>query len=617
LIELSRRQTIALTILALAKPDLALAAAEQVPSSWDLIQLFKSDQDWEREAADLAIALPALAELRAGFGADGAAMAKALETISLAVLRVVRLFVFASLKADEDLRIARNVERRDIAQGLLNQHAQATAWVRPAIVEIGATKVTAMIADEPRLSKFRFRLENDIRLADHVLDFAQEALLAAAEPALDGPSQIRQLLLTSDLPWPELALAKGNTRIDLQNFSTARSVANRSERKRVVDAFFGSLATYQATLGAALATKVKANVFKAKARNYPTALAAAMGEPNIPVDLFTTLLREVNNGLPLLYRYFDLRRRIMGLDDLQFHDINTPLTKLDRHYDLATARRLTLEAVQPLGRDYVNVFARRSMEKWVDAYPRLGKREGGYVNGSAYDVHPFVLMNFTGDFFSLSTYAHEWGHAMHFVLAAQSQPYETYPVSTFAAEIPSTTNEQLLLGHLLRTANSKDERLFYLDRICESIRTSLFGQTMYAEFELTIHKVIEDGEALSGERMSAIWLALSRRYHGPGVVIDPIIAAGWSYIPHFYLNFYVYQYSTSVTAASALAERIGSGDTRTRDAYLAMLKAGGSDYPVALLKTCGIDLTSPLPYRAILAKFSKAMDEMETYVGVR
>jgi oligoendopeptidase F len=615
MLEFSRRQALTLALAASASPAALLAEAVDPSSRWDLSALFASDADWQAEAASIPAALRALEAGHEGFGRSASGMADVLEAGSRAALRTVRVFLHASLRADEDLRVAANVERRDVAQGLLNRHAQATAWIRPSVVALGAERVKALVGAEPRLMKFRFGLENHLRLADHVLDPASESLLALATPTLDGPAQIRQLLLASDLPWPILDLAHGRTRIDLQSFGTARSVDDREERQRVVEAFFGTLGRYQSTFGATLGTRIRGDVFRARARRYPTALAAAMDEPNIPAGVYSTLVAEVNRGLPLLHRYFDLRRRALGLTDLHYHDISAPLTKSDLRYDIATARRLTLEAVQPLGREYVDALARHSNERWVDVYPRTGKRESGYANGSAYGVHPYVLMNFTGDYFSLSTYAHEWGHAMHFVLAGQSQPYETYPVSTFAAEIPSTTNEQLLLSHMLRNAKAKPERLFYLDRICESIRTSLFGQTMYAEFELAIHKVVEDGGSLTGERLSAMWLEINQRYHGSGVTIDPVIGSGWSYILHFYLNFYVYQYSTSVTAASLLAERIGSGDAVTREAYLGMLRAGGSRYPVELLQECGVDLTSAEPYRRLLARFAHTMDEMERLIG--
>ncbi|WP_309088242.1 oligoendopeptidase F [Phenylobacterium sp.] len=613
---LSRRDALFLAAAVAAAPA-ARAQGGEPPLSmtWDLTDLYASDAAWEAERKALMAELPKIALYRGRLGESAATLRTALQLVSDLTRRGARLFVYASLKADEDLQVAANQERRQVAVGLFAEFGEATSWINPEVLALGAEKIRGFVAADPGLAKFRFGLEDTLRLAPHTLDAAGEALIAQATQTLSGPQQIRQQLVSSDLPWPEVELKRGKVRLDQQGYTAARSSPDRTERKLVFDRFFGALKTYESTLGASLSTQVQGDIFQAKARKYPSALAAALGGPNIPEGVYRTLVAEANRGLPILHRYFDIRRRMLGLSEMAYFDIYPPLTKLDLKFDVPASRRLTVEAVRPLGPEYGKLFAEASAAKWVHVYPQKGKRTGAYVNGGAYDVHPYMLLNHTDDYEGLSTYAHEWGHAMHTVLAVKHQPYELYGYPTFTAEVASTVNEQLLVSHMLKGVKGRDERLFYLDRVCEMMRSTFFRQTMFAEFELTIHEVAEKGEALSGKRLTEIYLDLLKRYHGPRVTIDPLYGIEWAYIQHFYLNFYVYQYATSVTAASAFAEKILGGGARERDAYLGVLKAGGSDYPVAVLQKAGVDMTGPEPYRAMLTKFSRTLDEMERLIA--
>ncbi len=615
--QMRRREALLLAAAAMAAPGLARAAAEPALSTvWDLSDLYRSPEAWNADRALVQAALPGVRAFKGRLGEGAAVLKAALQAMSDVNRRLLRLFVYATLKGDEDLGSAVDQERRQVATSLMTQVGEATAWVNPEVLAVGAVKIKAALDADSGLGKFRFGLEDTLRLAPHVLDDAGEALLASAGDALSGPRTIRSQLVLSDIPWPQIEVAGKTVRLDGQGYSAARANPDRATRKKVFATYFGSFKTYESSLGAALAAKVQGDLFSARARKYSTALAGALNGPNIPEGVYRTLVAEANNGLPVLHRYFEVRRRLLGLPDMAYHDIYPPLTKLDAKFDLPTTRKTALEALKPLGPDYVDTLAKATLGKWAHVYPQKGKAAGAYMFGAAYDVHPYLLLNHTDDFEGLTTYCHEWGHAMHSLLAGKAQPFETSDYPTFTAEVASTLNEQLLVAHLLKRAKGRDERLFYLDRTCEAIRSTFFRQTMFAEFELAAHELAERGEPVSGQRLSATYLDLLKRYHGPKVVIDDAYALEWAAPQHFFnYTFYVYQYATSVTAASAFADLILRGGDKVLPAYLGVLKAGGSDYPVDVLKRAGVDMTSPAPYRALLAKFSRTLDEMESLIG--
>lgn len=610
--DISRRAALLLAAAAAVAPSAAQAVEPALPTVWDLTHLYPTPAAWDAERAALEQALPGLASHKGRLGESAAALKAALQAISDLNRRGARLFVYATLKGDEDLQVAADQERRQLAQALVAKVGEATAWVNPEVLQIGREKVEAFLAAEPGLAKFRFGLMDTLRQAPHTLDELGEALLAAAGNPLNGPRTIRAQLVASDIPWPTLEVAGEQVRLDQQGYTRARATADRTERKQVFDTFFTAFRGFESSLGSALASKVDGDVFNARARKYPSSLAAAVDGPNIPESVYRTLIAEANRGLPILHRYFDLRRRLLGLPDMGYWDLYPPVTKLDAKFDLAASRKLSLEAMKPLGAEYGAAFAEATAKPWVHVYPSRGKRGGAYVFGAAYDVHPYMLLNHADNYEGLSTYAHEWGHAMHTLLAQKAQPFELAGYPIFTAEVASTVNEQLLVAHMVKTARTKPEKLFYLDRVCEMMRATFYRQTMFAEFELAAHEVAEKGEALSGQRASAIYLDLLKRYHGPNVKIEDVYGLEWALPGHFFdYNFYVYQYATSVTAASAFAERILAGGPKERDAYLGALKAGGSDYPVDVLKRAGVDMTTPEPFRAMLSKFETTLGEME------
>lgn len=617
--DLSRRQALALSALATLAGALPAWAQDgaTAAAAWDLSELYPSDAAWEAARKATLAEVPAMRNWAGRLGSDAPTMAAALVAGSDLNRTISRLYVYASLKADEDVRIAANQERRAQIIDLYTALGEATAWMAPELLTVGQARIDAFVAQNATLrDRFSFFLANTLRQAPHTLTPEGEAILASATTPLQGPQEISGQLRSSDIPWPTITLSTGKSvRLDSQGYTLNRDAPNRDDRRRVFDAFFGAHQAFRSSFGATYAANVRGDIFTAKARRYPTSLAAALATANVPEAVYRTLVAQANEGLPQLHRYFDLRRRMLKLPDLHYYDIYPPLVSQDRRISLAEMRATTIAAVKPLGPDYVARIGKATAARWMDPYPRPGKRPGAYMNPGAFDVHPYLLLNLGENYEGMSTFAHEWGHAVHSLLAASAQPFDKADYPIFLAEIASTLNEQLLAAHMLGQAKTKQEKLFYLGQQMESLRSTFFRQTMFAEFELKAHDMAEAGEGLSGERFTAVYLDLLKRYHGPRMTIDPVYAAEWAFIPHFYNSFYVFQYATSISAASYFARAILSGGARERDNYLGVLKAGGSDYPTEILKRAGLDMATPAPYRALVATLKETLDQAEALLA--
>jgi len=620
---LSLAATIPVSAALAATAGRALAAAPSgaTPGSgkaaWDLTDLYADIDAWDAARKRVLAALPGLAALKGTLGTSAAAMAKALDQISAVRKEGARVQVYASLLADEDLRIAANQERQSLARDMGAALAGTVSWVGPEVLALGKDKVEGFIAaDDTLRRRFAFFLRETLRTSAHTLDAPGEKLLAAAASPLGAPSDIYGQLVSSDMPWPTVTLSDGRSqRLDSQGYTMTRDAPAREDRKKVFDAFWGTFGEYRNSLGATLAAKLRADGFRSKARGYKTSLARATDADAVPESVYRTLVSETNAGLPQLHRYFQLRRRMLKLPDIHYYDIYPPLVSLGRTFSLEQMRTLTLAATAPLGKEYGRLLSQGTAARWQDPFPRRGKDSGAYVNGGAYDVHPYVLLNLGDKYDDLSTYAHEWGHAMHSVLTRLNQPYELSGYSIFTAEVASTCNEQLLNEYMLSRAKTTEEKIYYLGMRLEGIRGTFFRQTMFAEFELKIHEMEEAGEGLSGEAFSKAYLDLLRRYHGPDFVIDEAYAIEWAYIPHFYRLYYVYQYATSIAAGSWFASSILGGGAAERERYLDVLRAGGSAQPVEILRKAGLDMTSPDPYRALIAGFGETIDKIEALLG--
>ncbi|MEM1148497.1 MAG: M3 family oligoendopeptidase [Pseudomonadota bacterium] len=593
----------------------ARAEADRQPVEWDLTRLYPDVEAWEAARLDILDRVEPVQAAGDMFRPSATTLADLFDQTSDIARQALRVSTYAFLDSDTDLRDGEKLARRGQAQAMFAAYGEAVAWINPMVQEVGEAQIEAWIAEEPRLEKHAFGLRETLRMTPHTLSSEGEAIMAAASVALGGAQRIYTQLKNSDIPWPSVTLSTGETvRLDAAGYVKGRAAENRDDRIKVFEAYFETYQQFESSLGEALGSHVQRQVFNAAQRNYDSALEAALADDNIPRDVYDTLLSEVNAALPTLHRYFKLRARILGIEDFAFHDIYPNMVETDQVFDLERSAQITASASEAFGSDYVQSLCLAMSGGWSHAYPSQGKRGGAYMSGSVYDVGPYVLLNHQDTYDSASTFAHEWGHAMHTLLANAEQPFETARYSIFIAETAAITKEVLAQEKLLAASETDAERLFYLGYALEQMRGTYFRQTQFAEFEAAIHAAVEQGESLTGARMTEIYRDIFHRYYGveEGVTIVPeAYNLEWAYIPHFFFDFYVYQYSTSLAAAVYFADKIQAGDKETIALYLEMLEAGGSGHPYDLKVKAGLDMASPAPYRAVEARMNRIMDEIE------
>lgn len=590
---------------------------DSIQYEWNLSDLYSSVSVWEQAIDEVSARISRLPDYQGTLGQSAEAMLEALSEYSDTNKEAARAYIYTSLKRDEDQRQEGPQTRFGIARQMLSEMNQASSWIGPEILSLGEDRVEEFLQQEPQLEKFEFMLRDSLRNAPHTLDGKTEALLAQAGLILSSPSQIYQNYANADIPWPEVTLSDGQqVTLSQAGYSRWRAAPNRDDRKLVFDTFWAAWEQFADGMGATLAAEVQSNVFSARARNHDSVLSQNLFSDGLPPEIYTQLVKQVNDSLPIFHRYLKLRGQILGIEDLRYYDIYPPLVEANTGtFDLKRSEEITFEALKPFGQRYLDLFKMGLEQEWMHSHPQTGKRSGAYMNGSGYDVHPYVLLNHNDDYNSMSTFAHEWGHAVHSLLANENNSWETAGYSTFIAEMASTINEILLEEYMIANAETTEEKLFYLGGALESIRGTFFRQTMFAEFELAIHQAAEKGEPLTGPSMSAIYGDLLKRYHGhdEGVLtIDAGYAVEWAYIPHFYRDFYVFQYATSISGAAWFAEQFLAGDEGVRDAFIRVLSAGGSDYPHnILLDQAGLDMTKAESYEPVVRRMNSLMDRIE------
>lgn len=587
---------------------------------WDLGDLFASVDDWGKAREEVLDRIPELTVFEGRLDEGAERLLAFLELRTELYAKAGYVYQYASLMADEDLRVVDTQERKQLARQLYLQIGQKTSWFDPELVALDGETVESYLVEEPGLAPYALELHDLLRSAPYTLSPESEQILALARQPLSGGNDFYRALGTAEIPWPEIEIEGENVRLDSQGYTTWRRSPDRELRKRVFDLHWGKWAAYERSIGEAMANHVQAQVFYAKARGYPSVLERELFDDNLPRAVYDTLIEQVNAGLPTLHRYLRLRGRMLGIEDLRYYDTYPTLVSWDHEYTLEDAKRLTLEAMSVFGPEWVDRQGAAMSQAWMHVYPQPGKRSGAYQSGGPYDSHPYLLLNFDGSFDAVSTFAHEWGHAMHTLYAKSAQDEQNWHYATFIAEIPSTTFELLLRENLFAQAQTDDERLFYLGDTLEAMRGTFFRQAMFAEFELAIYEAAERGEALSGRRMSELYGELLRRYqgHADGVVeVDEAYFREWMGIPHFYRNMYVFQYATAITAGAALYDAIRSEGQPAIDRFVTLLKDGGSDYPYNLLRKAGVDLATSAPYDAFLARMNTVMDEMEAILDRR
>jgi oligoendopeptidase F len=588
---------------------------------WNIEGVYSDAAAWRSEKDRIAASLATIRAFAGRLGSSGAILADALDTTTNLEKELSRLYVYASMLADQDTRASESQGMKQQMQLLFAEYSAQASYIEPEILKVGGETIDSFLATEPRLKVYTFYLRDIVRRAAHTLTDAEEKILADAGPLASSSGNIYGILANADFPYPTITLADGShKRVDHSGYGELRASGVRQDREAAMSSFFTSLGSFSRTLGTIMNSSIQRALFYSKSRKYASTLEAALDGPNIPVSVYTRLVDGVNRNLPTLHRYLKLRKRMMGLsDDLHYYDLYAPLvSSVDLKYEPEEAQSHVLTSVAPLGKDYAAVVQRAFTERWIDLFPNEGKRSGAYSNGGAYDVHPYMLLNYLGQYNDVSTLAHELGHTMHSYYSNKTQPYALCGYQTFVAEVASTFNEALLLHHMLGQIKDQPTRISLLGNYLEGIKSTVFRQTQLADFELRMHELGLQGAPITGDALSGLYLDITRRYYGHNegvMVVDDYVAHEWSYIPHFYREFYVFQYATSQTAAEALSARVLTGDREATQRYLKFLGTGGSKYPVDLLKDAGVDMTTDDPLNLTMAKMNRVMDEIEGLLG--
>ncbi len=606
----------------LAALPLAAAAAEERPQDrWNLADMYADTAAWSADYAKVEAQLKEFAKCKGKLGSSAKRFRECLDLEYDAIKRANRLGTYSGEWESENTGDPARQSLNQKAQIVFTKVGEETAFVAPEILAIGKAKIDAFFKAEPGLKIYRHPVDDVLRTAAHTLDAKGEGLLASFGLIQGTAGSVYRILANSDMPWPTVKLADGKeVRLNQSAYTKARESSNRDDRKKVMDAFFGKFKEFESTLGTTFYSSLKEDSVYAKVRKYPDSMTRSLDNNNLPRSVYDALIKSTNANLPTLHRYFKLRAKMLGVTEMRYYDIYPPLISGGREYPIDEGVKMMVESVAPLGPEYVAAMKKGLADRWMDVYPRPKKLSGAHMAGDAYDVHPFLLINYNDNYESVSTIAHEWGHAMHSYFSNKTQPFATSSYATFVAEIASTTNEALLLEYALKSAKSDDERLLYLGSALEGLRGTFFRQAMFGEFEQRVHAEVDKGEPLSGEAITKIYGEILRRYHGEaqGVVkIDDVYATEWAYIPHFYNAFYVFQYATSISAGSLFAEGILEKRPGAREKYLKLISSGGSDYPYELVKAAGVDLATSAPYDAVSKRMNRIMDEMEAILAKR
>jgi len=607
--------------LAFMSPDVSLAQEHdrsKIPDQykWNITDIYPSDSAWSEAKEKLIKDLPAVEKYKGKLGSSAQHLYGCLKSVTDISKEFARLYTYASLSLDQDTRVPTYLALQQEMSQLGAEFGAKAAFIEPEILKINSAKIQKFLKSEKKLKIYRHYLDDILRRKAHTGTAGEEKIIADAGLMSDAPENIHSIFSNADFPYPEITLSDGKTvKLNQAGFSLHRTSLIREDRKKVFSAFMGRLNDYSRTYGTQLNAQVKKDLFYKNARKYKSCLESALNNNNIPTKVYHSLIDNVNKNLTTFHRYLKLRQRILGVDQLHYYDLYAPLlANVDLNYTIDESEKHIVSALQPLGNDYVSTIKKAFKERWIDVYPTEGKRSGAYSNGSAYDVHPYILLNYNGKYDDMSTIAHELGHTMHSYLSNTHQPYATADYPIFVAEVASTFNEALLNDYMLKQIKDDSIRFSLLGDYLESIKGTVFRQTQFAEFELRIHEMVEKGESLTGDVLNQVYDEIVKKYYGHDknvCVVDDEIKAEWMYIPHFYYNFYVYQYATAYTASAALSERTLAGDKTVTKKFIEFLSSGGSDYPINLLKKAGVDMTTSKPFELTMKKMNRVMDEME------
>lgn len=582
---------------------------------WAVEDLYPSDEAWEQEL-EACKALPAqLAAYQGRLAESGETLLAYLDAMEDAERKINRLYLYAHMRGDEDTANTTYQALKGRCFSFIVSLSSATAWVTPELIAISDETLDGFYAQTPGLEKYRRYLSKERQSRDHVLSPTEEKLLAGVAEISSGSSDIYTTFMNADLKFPDAIDGEGNAHaLTNGSYISLMSGKDRALRESAFKSFYGVFGSFENTLATTYNAEVKKNIFLARTRKYDSALQSSLAPNEVPEAVYHNLVKAVRQNLDKLHRYVSLRKKIMGLDELHMYDVYADmLPQSGKVIPFSQAKDEVIETVKVLGDEYAQVLASSFEGRWLDIYENVGKRSGAYSTG-CYDVHPFMLLNHKDDLNSEFTLAHELGHSLHTWYSCKNQPPVYADYVLFVAEVASTCNEALLMQYLLGKTEDKGERAVLINYFLEQFRTTLYRQTMFAEFELKAHEMAEAGETLTAENLKAMYLQLNKDYFGPDMVVDDEIAIEWARIPHFYRHFYVYQYATGFSAAMALSRRILKEGKPAVEDYLKFLSGGCSTDPISLLKIAGVDMSTPDPVNSALEIFGELITELDELV---
>lgn len=590
---------------------------EEVPVelTWDLATIFETDEKWEAEFDALNKEIPKIKEFQGTLGDSAETLYNMFTFQDQISERLGKLYTYSHMKYDEDTTNAFYQAMNQKAESILTLASSNMSYIVPEILKIDEAKIESFLKEKQELQQYKKTLDEIIRQKEHILSEKEEVLLSEASEALQTPSQTFGMLNNADLKFPLIKDENGEE-VELTHGRYIRFLESkdREVRKAAFEAMYDTFGSFKNTFATTLNGNVKKDNFYAKVRNYRSARHSALDSNNIPETVYDNLVEAVNDKLPLLHRYTELRKKVLGLDDLHMYDLYVPLVEgVDMKITYEEAQDFVLKSLAPLGEEYTNIVKEGFQSRWIDVVENKGKRSGAYSSGS-YGTNPFILLNWQNKVNDVYTLTHELGHSLHSYYTRKNQPYRYGNYSIFVAEVASTCNEALLSEYLLNHLNDEKERLYILNHFLEGFRGTVFRQTMFAEFEHDIHVRSQNGEPLTADSFTEIYYELNKKYFGKHVNVDEQIGLEWARIPHFYYNYYVYQYATGYSAATSLASQILSEKDAAVNRYIDYLKAGSSDFPIEVLKKAGVDMTSKQPILEALDVFEEKLNEFEKLI---
>ena len=581
---------------------------------WKIEKIFASDNEWEEAFKALKEEAPSLKDYEGKLN-NKENIKEFLEKYVDLGIRAEVIYIYAHLKCDEDTSNSKYQGMMNKVDSYMAEYSSYTAYFVPEILSQDENLIKDIINNNEDLKLYKFMFEDILKEKPHILSKAEEELLASVSDCLDAPSTIHNMLSNADMKFPKIKDEDGEeVELTEGNYSAFIKSKDREVRKAAFKALFKEYKDLENTFAATLTSSIKNFNFSAKIRKYSSSLEASLKPNDIPVEVYKNAIKTINENLDALHRYVRVKKNLLGLDEMHMYDLYVPVIEIDKeHIEFEKGVEIVLEGLKPLGEEYLTIFKNGIKDGWVDIYQNKGKRGGAYSWGG-YKTMPYVLLNYNYELHDVSTLAHEMGHSIHSYYSRKEQPYIYAGYTLFCAEVASTTNEALLIHDLINKEQDKNKKLYLINQELEQIRTTVFRQLMFAEFELITHESLEEGNSLTAEDYNKIWHDLNEKYFGKDMIVDKEIDSEWARIPHFYSDFYVYQYATGYAAASAFAKSILEGKENAVSKYIDFLKSGGSDYPIDILKKAGVDMTTSKPLEATIDRFNELLDMLENEI---